>query len=424
MWSNLTFEGDSYYLNDSTVVGLGVFFIVYVAVIIIAGMIGNFFCIIMFTRTNFLKRSSSQYLMALALTDFGFLLSLSIVWLNELGVRWYHLPVILMLTSYTSSLCSSLSSWIIVAFTFERFLVVFFPLKCKTVCSPSRARAVVVAISVFAAVFNLWVPLDIARIHRDVNCTEDHSGSFDYYRIFDTMSEIYDSMVVLDTILSLALPAVLISVFDVLIGFHLINVSHNRLSIAVSIETTYEEQRRVDLKWCCCHKESGSENNSKTFDLSLTDEIPSRRSRNLNEETVLVGTTTDLTKPRSDNSKATTVCDRKNSTCAPGSASKLRRLSHISVSAASRMRVDLADTHVIRKEKKITRTLVCIATFYLVANIPSYIVRLLSRSDKSESFRVAQTLAFMLSYAQFSANFYLYSLTGHNVIPRILATFR
>lgn len=121
----------------------------YVPAVILIGLIGNLLSCFVFLYTHLKLRSSSYYLAALSAADFGFLASISLVWLNnKLDVPVFNRDGWCQLMVYVSSVCSFLSVWLIVAFTVERFIAVQYPLHRPRVCTVSRAKATVIVLSV------------------------------------------------------------------------------------------------------------------------------------------------------------------------------------------------------------------------------------------------------------------------------------
>lgn len=127
--------------------------------IIVLGLVGNCLSFLVFTRTNQRHLSSSVYLAALAVVDSIFLLQLSLLWPTYLRVFLIHRQGLCQLIIYTSYVSSFLSVWIVVAFTVERFIVCMSPLRRSTMCTPGRAKAVVISLVVFGSLaysYNTW----------------------------------------------------------------------------------------------------------------------------------------------------------------------------------------------------------------------------------------------------------------------------
>lgn len=114
------------------------FFAYFTPIIILVGMVGNSFSLAVFTRKNMRKLSASTYLAALSLADICTLVFYVLVeWLRrglvhinpEATISVLDVNGICQITLYLSYVSRCMSSWIIVAFTVERFNGVCYPLK-------------------------------------------------------------------------------------------------------------------------------------------------------------------------------------------------------------------------------------------------------------------------------------------------------
>ncbi|CAF1339747.1 unnamed protein product [Adineta ricciae] len=131
------------------------------------GIIGNILSILIFLSPRYRRQSSHFYLLSLALSDLCFLIInlLEDTFRNHNQLYHSHLNFldrsstsICILVQYARNLTRSLSSWIIVSFTIERLLVVFYPLKRATICRRKIARFVVLFLFCLSFVSNLNVP--------------------------------------------------------------------------------------------------------------------------------------------------------------------------------------------------------------------------------------------------------------------------
>ncbi|RZC18432.1 thyrotropin-releasing hormone receptor [Asbolus verrucosus] len=148
------FDPGGYYgevMCDSFYTYLKILHTYYIPIIIAVGFLGNFLACIVFLSTHLKMRSSSYYLAALAIADFGFLCVVLVVHCSFNNVfdifntdGWCQFFV------YVSSVCASLSVWLIVAFTVERFIAVQYPLQRPHICTVSRAKTVVISLTVVA----------------------------------------------------------------------------------------------------------------------------------------------------------------------------------------------------------------------------------------------------------------------------------
>lgn len=115
----------------------------YTPLIVVIGSIGNIVSVLVFFRMKLRKLSSSFYLAALGISDTIFLLTNSSSWITtERGEELMNIAVVCELINFLSGVASVLSSWFVVAFTVERFIVVLYPLKRQTICTVKRAKII------------------------------------------------------------------------------------------------------------------------------------------------------------------------------------------------------------------------------------------------------------------------------------------
>ncbi|XP_044014639.1 thyrotropin-releasing hormone receptor [Aphidius gifuensis] len=124
----------------------------YTPVLVLFGSFGNCLSVYIFFSTKMRRVSSSWYLSALAISDTFFLLSIFITWLNIIGVGIFNLPGYCQFFVYLSTLCSFLSVWFVVTFTIERFVAVRYPLKRQSMCTVTRAKILLIILSLFGLI--------------------------------------------------------------------------------------------------------------------------------------------------------------------------------------------------------------------------------------------------------------------------------
>ncbi|XP_035706386.1 uncharacterized protein LOC110846889 [Folsomia candida] len=126
----------------------------YTPFLFLFGLIGNCLTIIVFSSKSQNARgslSSSVYLSALAISDSGYLINLLIMWLDNVG--WYGLltnSFMCKTVMYTATVTGFLSVQFVVCFTLERFVVVCYPLFKPSQCTASRAKKIVLGLSLTA----------------------------------------------------------------------------------------------------------------------------------------------------------------------------------------------------------------------------------------------------------------------------------
>ncbi|KFB48398.1 AGAP005001-PA-like protein [Anopheles sinensis] len=128
----------------------------YIPVLVLFGTIGNILSVLVFFKTKLRKLSSSYYLAALGLSDTVYLFGLFVTWLDFFQVHIYTREPYCQLLTYMSGVSSFLSVWYVVAFTFERFIVVRYPLKRQSWCTVRRAKTIIACLTMFGSV--LCVP--------------------------------------------------------------------------------------------------------------------------------------------------------------------------------------------------------------------------------------------------------------------------
>ncbi|KAL1129656.1 hypothetical protein AAG570_012601 [Ranatra chinensis] len=194
---------------------LDVFHTYYIPAIILLGLVGNLLSCIVFLNTHLRLRSSSYYLAALAVADFGFLAVLLLVWLNNnSGLRLFDKEGWCQCLVYLSSVCSFLSVWLIVAFTVERFIAVQYPLHRPHVCTVARAKAIVTGLVSFAFVSHgySFVTAGLVRVH-GVEVCELREGYDEAMRFIS----------IVDSLMTLVLPLGLILLMNGMITRNLVN---------------------------------------------------------------------------------------------------------------------------------------------------------------------------------------------------------
>lgn len=154
----------------------------YTPMLILFGSIGNVLSIITFFTSKLRLQSTSQYLSALALSDTIFLLQLLPPWLNALQVAAvFHRQGWCQLFVYVSYVSCSLSAWLVMAFTVERFVAVIYPLKRNIICTVNRARTIILTLGCVSLLLNLPVLRFATPNRHDCNIDMiylDHAARF------------------------------------------------------------------------------------------------------------------------------------------------------------------------------------------------------------------------------------------------------
>ncbi|XP_058804443.1 alpha-2C adrenergic receptor-like isoform X2 [Phymastichus coffea] len=190
----------------------------YIPFIILLGLIGNMLSCFVFLTSHLKMRSSSYYLAALATADFSFLFSLLLVWLNNnLGWRVFNEDGWCESVVYVSSVCSSLSVWLIVAFTTERFIAVQYPLHRPGLCTTARAKTIVTVLVVLALASHSYCFVT-AGVVMQPDGIELCDMKYDYLETMRIVS-------IVDSVASLMAPLVMIITMNSMIMRNLFNFS-------------------------------------------------------------------------------------------------------------------------------------------------------------------------------------------------------
>ncbi|XP_018901010.1 uncharacterized protein CNMaR isoform X2 [Bemisia tabaci] len=384
----------------------------YLPVIIFMGLVGNFLSCIVFLNTHLKMRSSSYYLAALAVADFGFLFSILLVWSNEyLGVELFHREGWCQALVYLSSVCGFLSVWLIVAFTVERFIAVQYPLHRPTMCTVARAKTIVTCITLFALGVNCYTFFTAGIVEATKGVRE--CGMFEDYR--ETMHIIN----IIDSLVTLIIPLVCIVVMNVMITRNLIK-----------FRRTFNNESGLSQSSCTITHRSDFNLNQLNSSSSSQPSASAGSNRNvlLKNEAIRMGSfhsSSNVGRPGpgpmsgvvSQNcqlSATAAVAAATGSTAPPPGRIK-------ALGPARCIHVRSSNTNLVstRTQQSITKMLLLISTVFVLLNLPSYGVRLfvfvwysLWRQNTPETLWCIQQLFMVLYYTNFSVNFLLYSMCG------------
>lgn len=216
----------------------------YIPFIIMIGLVGNLLSCFVFLNTHLKMRSSSYYLAALASTDFSFLFSLLLVWLNNtVGWRVFNKDGWCECVVYVSSVCSSLSVWLIVAFTVERFIAVQYPLHRPHMCTITRAKTIVAVLVVLAMASHSYSFVTAGVVEQN---------GHEFCELKEEYLETMRIVSIIDSIASLMAPLILIIVMNTMIMRNLLRFSkrfghHQGGDSGKSVETRCPSRERSDI---------------------------------------------------------------------------------------------------------------------------------------------------------------------------------
>ncbi|XP_066590892.1 trissin receptor-like [Prorops nasuta] len=368
----------------------------YIPFIILIGLIGNLLSCVVFLNTHLKMRSSSYYLAALATADFGFLVSLLLVWLNStIGWRVFNKDGWCETLVYVSAVCSSLSVWLIVAFTVERFIAVQYPLHRPHMCTIARAKAIVLVLVILALASHSYAFVTAGVVKNQ-----------DGYELCELKIEYLETMriiSIIDSIASLIAPLILIIVMNTMIMRNLLRFSR-RFKQSPGVSTNCPSRDRSDIN---------------------LNQIPSASSSNNGAGVITLGPVVGGRRAPSQQSIHSSKTNHSHhsrhpatSTAAPPSTP--RNACQIPEIGARCIHVRSSSRNLIstRNQQSITKMLLLISTVFILLNLPSYVIRLcvffftLARKDTPSLLWCLQQFFMLLYYTNFSINFLLYAMCG------------
>ncbi|XP_018331819.1 thyrotropin-releasing hormone receptor isoform X2 [Agrilus planipennis] len=333
----------------------------YLPVIIVFGLVGNMLSCVVFLSTHLKMRSSSYYLAALAVTDFGYLSILLVNYLNYISAMdLYNREGWCQVFVYISGVCSTLSTWLIVAFTVERFIAVQYPLQRPYMCTVSRAKLILTVLSLVALLSQLY-------LFWTAGIVKQREALYYVYYGCDMRPEYKEFMKIvnfIDTITTLVVPLILIVTMNTMISRNLL-VFKKRFRRDSSGEGLAIQ--RIDTQSTSLGRPS-----SQCSVQTKQSSIHKRR---------------DTQSPVEQNASLLYI-------------PSLKRI----VSTNS--------------QQNVTKVLLLISTIFICLNLPSYFIRLyfyalnvLEKEVPTEIYCVQQ-FTMMLFYTNFSVNFVLYAMYG------------
>ncbi|XP_053687630.1 growth hormone secretagogue receptor type 1-like [Sabethes cyaneus] len=220
----------------------------YTPALVVVGSIGNILSVLVFFNTRLKKLSSSYYLAALGISDTCFLLGLFVTWLSFFQIHIYTREVYCQMFTFSSGLCSFLSVWYVVAFTFERFIVVLYPLKRQSWCTVRRAKLVIVSLTLLgglhSAPYILFAGPQFSERNNSTIC--------------DVREEYKPQMIVfnyVDTVIVFLVPFTIILVLNSITSFTVWRVAGLRRNMTLirRKSSSFEIRRQLSLQRTCSH---------------------------------------------------------------------------------------------------------------------------------------------------------------------------
>lgn len=203
-FTNTTYD---YYEDEDFQIGcpsfhLEIWYKYYLPVLIAIGLVGNFLAVVVFTTTHLRMRSSSYYLAALSASDFIFVTNVLVV---QVSFSIFNKEGWCQALTFVSSACSTLSVWLIVAFTTERFIAIQYPLQRPRLCTVSKAKLTVILLTIGSFLVHIYVFWTTTVIDFECNLNPEF---LQHMKIINLV----------DTLITLLIPLVMIIVMNTLIA--------------------------------------------------------------------------------------------------------------------------------------------------------------------------------------------------------------
>ncbi|XP_046352294.2 FMRFamide receptor-like [Haliotis rufescens] len=135
--------------------------------VMLLGIVGNILAILVMSRPAMRRHSFSSYLLLLGVCDTISLLVRLLFWVN-LFLEFQGSPVLITFTNLPACIISEyfitvntvVCSWAVVCITYERVIIVIFPLTGTKLCKPFISRRVVVLLILFPLLLMSYIPFN------------------------------------------------------------------------------------------------------------------------------------------------------------------------------------------------------------------------------------------------------------------------
>lgn len=209
------------------------FWLFFTPALVLGGTLGNLLSIYVFYKSKLKTHTTSQYLTALAVSDTLFLLQLLPAWFDAVQeTSIFNKEGFCQLFIYLSYVCSFISSWLVVAFTIERFVAVLRPLRRRRLFTPGRVRWVIGALVAVALAFNLPVLLFATAYSNDCEPKVEYYAQAARFNL-------------IDTVLTFSVPLLVIVVLNgwIMGGVLMLDRARTRLQAAEGVTYPRTQQR-------------------------------------------------------------------------------------------------------------------------------------------------------------------------------------
>ncbi|CAF0885430.1 unnamed protein product [Adineta steineri] len=189
-------------------------------ILVIVGMIGSMLSIKVFSSTKIRRNSSNEYLITMSFVVALLLFNYFCDEVLRSIVRVHHINLPINLVDFSGPLCKCstylrhtlrfAAHWIVVAFTLERLIVVYFPLQTSVLCNPRSARRICLFILIisFLLPFYSFLMSDVV-VDIENNRTPECDIMKKYESIYFYLTTIYGN-------LTLTFPILIVCIVNIL----------------------------------------------------------------------------------------------------------------------------------------------------------------------------------------------------------------
>ena len=369
----------------------------------------------------FRRIRSSAYLFTLALIDVFFLLDLLPEMINTaFRIDIYRkVNFVCYIQTYISFIASFIHIWMVLAFTAERFIAVNFPLKHMSQCTTNFSRGIIFIIIVPALICYIHPAFFVSKVDNVGQCREKDG----YERYLNNLNMI-------DTIMTMFLPFILVSILNILIIRKLFCSKTFRQHVFAN-GSRYQCRRTSNWSQkpnaTVVKQISSSSSSPAVTNLSQTNQYQAQRSiRPFRLTTTQRTLCLYRTFTNSESSQINVNANNNNNNHNPIKEQQQQPTPKAKQTSSSK-RNESAQRHVLT-ELRLTKMLLAISLTCLSLNFPSYYLRFTilykkskgdSASDESNSngmdIAFYRNIIFhQISYLSYSINIFIYLLFGGN----------
>ena len=177
------------------------------------GFVGNTLSAVTFFRAPLRKTSCSVYLGVRSVSDNGFLLALLLIWISAVfDLRLSQVTGVCQTVVFLTYICGCVSIWLVVFVIIETYVRICHPFVIKRVYAKRPARILTSTLCILSFIvynFPLWIS------NPDCSHNQKYSG-------------LIQALVYIDTMLTLAIPSILMTILMTAIVYNLVSTYQRR----------------------------------------------------------------------------------------------------------------------------------------------------------------------------------------------------